>query len=679
MKKLMTVLALLAISVAAFSQSPKVGMIPSDEGLFPFNISYDLAPGVTDFSALLDAPAGKYGFTRIENGHFVNDNGRIRFNGVNIVGGACFPSHEKAERMADRLAHFGFNIARIHFYDLVTYGFRLIREKGLLLDDGTLCNPDPEMFELFDYMLYCLKEKGIYVNINLLVGRPFKGRNSYDPDLQEKELIFARNLLTHRNPYTGLTLATDPGVAVIELNNEDAIFARYKDNRKKEWPDQKKLKTMSTESKQALFDVLEEADRSHWDRQRDFLKNELGVKVPITSTQVNYTSPWALLNMDYFDMHAYWCHPKNSGSVDSWAINNIPMVNDPTGGNLPKLASNRRADRPFTVSEYNHPFPNLYGAEGQPMLRAFAAFQGWDGVIAHSYHNLPDTEPDHLAYNFTYAARTDALAHFPVCATMFLREDVKESGQLTTFNMPRSFFVQQWCEKMNRFNSHNFDKAFNGRMQNLLVHRTAIDFDTTQMPNDSGEEFGPVKMSETGEIEWNNDLEDQGMFIVRTPGSKVFSGFPAGRDIDLGDGIGLKVGETKLGWTTLSMTGNGAAAKAKGKAPAKGLLCKGSSILLVATGYTKQTGQKFTAELDKDGNPTTWIHSRRDDWGEGPMLTEGIPAEITLPLKARQVRCWALDENGARREAVTVRRSGRCSVIAIGPEYKTIWYEIDVK
>ena len=76
-------------------------------------ISYDMAQGgVTDCSSLIDAPAGKHGFTRIEGQHFVNDAGRIRFNGVNIVGGANFPSHEQAERMARRLAHLGFNKLR---------------------------------------------------------------------------------------------------------------------------------------------------------------------------------------------------------------------------------------------------------------------------------------------------------------------------------------------------------------------------------------------------------------------------------------------------------------------------------------------------------------------------------------------------------------------------------------
>ena len=102
------ILLTLALATLAFSgiciaqDTPRVGIVPSDDGLFPFVISYEMAKGATDFSALLDAPAGKHGFTRIEGQHFVNDAGRIRFNGVNIVGGACFPTHEQAERLAQK-------------------------------------------------------------------------------------------------------------------------------------------------------------------------------------------------------------------------------------------------------------------------------------------------------------------------------------------------------------------------------------------------------------------------------------------------------------------------------------------------------------------------------------------------------------------------------------------------
>ncbi|MBQ0006058.1 MAG: hypothetical protein KBS57_01465 [Alistipes sp.] len=672
MKKAFILTTALLASLICFGASPlKPGEFPSDDGLFPFMISYKMADGVTDFSYLLDAPAGKNGFTRIEGNHFANDKGPIRFNGFNIVGGACFPPHELAERTAERLAHFGINLVRLHFFDLVTYGFSDdIREKGLLVDDATWCNFDPYQLDKFEYLIYQLKQKGIYVDVNLLVGRPFKELNATDPKIQQMELDFSRKLFTHVNPYTGLSLAQDPCMALVEVNNENAFFTNYGRAAEYGYPSREELKGMSEDQRKQNFDRVEAADRNHWDRQKDLLVNELGVKIPITSSQVSYSSPWAFDGMDYLDMHAYWQHPSASANPDNWAINNIPMVNDPSCGNLSHLANYRPVDRPYTVSEYNNPYPNFYGAEGQPMMHAFAAYQGWDGFIAHSYNNQP-LEPSRLPYHFTYCCRTDALAHFLSCASMFLRRDVKESDSETTvIDLPRDV-IRDGYGKTLYYHVDNYikeatDSNFWGAQH--FLHKSAINYKATSTKTYPAETVPSVLMSDTKELEWNNSIKDQGMFIVRTKNTKMFTGFPAGRAIDFGDGIKVNIGQTKLGWATISLVshnGNGFA--------------KGANAVLVATGFTKQTGQIFASVQDADGNATTHIHSHRVNYGRAPMLNEGIPAKITLPSSAKNTRCWALDESGVRKCEVPVTSEGGKAVIEIGAKYKTIWYEIETK
>ncbi len=667
-------LAMLSAITLVKADELKPNQIPSDEGLFPFVISYKMAAGVTDFSSYVDAPAGKYGFTRIEGKHFYNDKGRVVFNGVNIVGGACFPSHEMAERLAERLAHFGINMARLHFYDLSTYSFRMIKEKGLLVDDGTDCTLDPVQLDLFEYLIYQLKLHGIYLDVNFLVGRPFKTKNALDPKILQKELDFEKVLLSHVNPYTGLTLASDPAVALFELNNEDAVFGSYHYGWLKEegMVDLKSFWASSEAEKLSTLEALEALDRNHWVKQRDFLIKELGVKVPVTSTQVSYSTPWAVMDMDWFDMHRYWCHPEHSGDKDRWTINNIAMINDRKGGHLGSLACFRPSDRPYTISECNFPFPIMYGAEGQPMLHAFAAFQGWDAIIAHSYNNLSNEEIDYLPYNFTYCARTDAFAHFIACSSMLLRGDVRESDTEVVIPFTRKQFEKGWCEKKENGVHTLFEKyATDGKYTSahFLLHKTSVDFNATEGRSFEEEPLMDVKISDTKEIEWNNAIADKGIFVVRTKNTKLFSGFPAGRIIDLGDGISFELGATKLGWSTVSLVSQ----KANGFA-------RKSSALLVATGYTKHTDQKFTQVLDENGNPTTKIHSRNEDWGHGPMLTEGINGRITLSSKASRTSCWALDEEGARKIEVPVSRgSDGVAVIEISDKYKTVWYEIETR
>jgi hypothetical protein len=60
------------------------------------------------------------------------------------------------------------------------------------------------------------------------------------------------------------------------------------------------------------------------------------------------------------------------------------------------------------------------------------------------------------------------------------------------------------------------------------------------------------------------------------------------------------------------------------------------------------------------------------DWGKAPVLVEGPSAKIELPGGGK-FKAWALDERGQRREEIPVAQS----TLEIGPEYKTLWYEVE--
>ena len=425
---------------------------------------------------------------------------------------------------------------------------------------------------------------------------------------------------------------------------------------------------MPEAKKREFYKTLLKYEADHWNNMRTYLKKDLGLMAPVTSTQVSYSQPSTFDGMDFYDNHAYWLHP-TIGVF--WKQNTSSMVNNPDGGSLTGLSARRFAGKPYTISEYNHPYPSFYGAEGQPMLHAYAAFQGWDGVFAYSWNNRINEEPQSMEYFFSYAARTDCLAHFDACAAMFLRGDVQEASEGVTASVPLKAFEDDWVSKPSRSgNISNLIKEATGvTMANMLEHKITVDPHAEKAVPANLKEAGPVKVSSTGQIEWNNEDPENGMFMVKAPNVKVFSGFPKGRTADLGDGVKLDIGKTKLGWATISLTskaGNG--------------FDKGSTALLVATGYTHNKDAKFKRELDKDGNPTMTISSRWYDWGTGPIMTEGIPAKVTLPSDADATSCWALDESGVRKEEVPVGKdSNGKAVVEIGQKYQTVWYEITVK
>ena len=155
MKKIILFSLALLAGGSLSAQELRDGMIPSDEGLFPFVITYGEAAPAVDYSFLLDAPAGKDGFIRVENGHFVNDKGRIRLNATNLTAAANFPTHEQAERMAARIARFGINCVRLHYMDWPygPDGFPLAKEPSIFAKDGSERNLNPEMLDRLEYLI----------------------------------------------------------------------------------------------------------------------------------------------------------------------------------------------------------------------------------------------------------------------------------------------------------------------------------------------------------------------------------------------------------------------------------------------------------------------------------------------------------------------------------------------
>ena len=66
-----------------------------------------------DLSRFLDAPAGRGGHVRVQDGHFLKPDGaRLRLWGVNLASTGCFPPKEVAPRIAGDLARLGLNLAR---------------------------------------------------------------------------------------------------------------------------------------------------------------------------------------------------------------------------------------------------------------------------------------------------------------------------------------------------------------------------------------------------------------------------------------------------------------------------------------------------------------------------------------------------------------------------------------
>lgn len=191
--------------------------------------------GALDFSWLNEVPVGKHGFVTTKQGQFVFEDGTpVKFFGANLGFEAAMPDKKVAEAMAEDLYRSGANMARIHATDC-TWG-------GIIdYSRDTTDQFDLERLDRLDYLIYCLRERGIYIHLDMTAGRGFKAADGFteeeleyaaqnvravrffDERIIRLEKEYIERYLTHRNPYTGLRYVDDPAIAIVQYTNENSI------------------------------------------------------------------------------------------------------------------------------------------------------------------------------------------------------------------------------------------------------------------------------------------------------------------------------------------------------------------------------------------------------------------------------------------------------------------------
>lgn len=845
-------------------------LLPAQEPLFPFLVTYDAPPTAPNISSWLDKPAGKYGHVRIVDGHLATDQGRLKLWAANLCFQGCFPGQDEAEQLARRLASLGFNCMRMHHMDA--------RDIWGRSENKTII--DPDQLKRLDYLIFQLKQNGIYTNLNLHVSRKFgepegfadeaerpnydKGLDNFEPRMIELQKKYARDLLTHVNPYTGLAYTEDPAIAFVEINNENALYhswhrgalnnlpreymatfracwAEWLRNKYKttdalrdawaegevpvgeqllanglltepldrgwtmERDDQTRVAwsidhngptggrsltvevtrtgsvswrpqfshagfalqggepyrltfcaraekpqaisvhtmmdhdpwqrlglsaqidlgpkwrqyvlafTASEDDPQARLtfsqlqpgkyeftaimlrpggvlglrdheslrgdhvplmfpgrmdrtpvarrdfaEFLWDTEDAYWDGMYRYLKNELKVAALVSGTQLGYSPVHLQASLDYLDAHAYWQHPSFPGRPwdrNNWNVRNIALVNHP-GGTISSLAARRVIGKPYTISEYNHPVPNSYAAEGFPLIAAFGGLQDWDGIYAFAYSHNTDYEPRMVSSYFDIKGDPTRLVHMPACHALFVRGDIQAAAKTLTAPISRHAALDKLTETFNPgslvTDSFGLDSAFS------LEHAIGVTLDDSlsHAPRTGAARVETDRyVSDTSQLTWDVAQSSGGYVLANTPRTKLFTGFVSDTTYQLGD-VQLQIGDTRLGWATLSLVcldGEGFSHPGR--------------VLVAATGWM----QNSNAELEKVGEDRVTLGSR---WGNPPILCEGIPATITLPVPAARVTCYPLDESGGRRQRSAVVSKEDQAEIHIGPECQTLWYEV---
>jgi hypothetical protein len=392
-----------------------------------------------------------------------------------------------------------------------------------------------------------------------------------------------------------------------------------------------------------------------FDGMSRFLKNDLGVRAPMVGTNWN-VGPGDMVTqsrMDFIDNHSYWDHPQFPGepwSSTDWLINNTPMVRETGGGTVPRLFGGTGfAGKPFTVSEYNHPFPNRYESEGMLFLAGYGSFHDTDGLMLFDYNGSTDWETDKVDGYFDVHRNTAMMSLVPSCARAFREGMIASSKEPVLLNYSSADILllpkndaAGWAGPI-----------FFPPMLTLrhAVRNASFDSPVSINPESLPQPADNPHATDTGEIVWNTD----GLLSVASDRFAGVTGFlNLFPDATAGSMVLKKASDfATLTWVSLTSRP----------------LSTASRSLFTLSSRIQNTGMTW------DGTNT--VH---DHWGQAPTLMQPVSVLLQLDVRADSIRIFPLYETGAVAGlpvTVPAGQDGKFDVSLNQGRNKTVWFGLE--
>lgn len=460
----------------------KYGSAP--DGWFAFEPDGDpFGPAALDLRSLNEKFAGENGHIVAKGDAFVHEKtgAPVRFWAINSGHDILNQSPGSIDRFARHLAKVGVNMVRLH---------------GPVWRDDDITKVDEDKLAKIHYLVAALKKEGIYLKLSSyfplwLAPKGVAGLEGFNGDkrtfaipffnarFQEIQRGWWRGVLAAKNPHTGLSMAEDPAVAFMEIQNEDGIFfftfSPYQnipapqmeiiERRYGEWLKGKygtlegafakwgrsKIKGDDPGAGRAgfmpLWEIANKRDvraqdtaeflaglqRKYYDDMTAYLKTDLGYKGCITGSNWNTAdartlSPldkWSNAGCDFMDRHGYFGGP-HEGERASYSISAGDRYNDACallfeGGRKGEPSFNLPImdlaynGKPSTISEICWTPPNRYRADMPLLCAAWGSLQGTDAFF---FFATSETEWQQSLTKFPVSLPT-SMGQFPAAALMY--------------------------------------------------------------------------------------------------------------------------------------------------------------------------------------------------------------------------------------------------------------------
>jgi hypothetical protein len=343
----------------------------------------------------------------VKEGRLAFRNGdRARFLGVSLMDATAFLEPKRADALADRLARSGINLVRLGNLDMP------LGPANSLFDDTRDDTKafDPDALARLDHLIAALKERGIYVALELQGARRFRSEDGVaapgllpagggpaaeiDPTIGKLALAAARALLDHVNPETGLALREDPVLAWVTLAGEMSLFDQL--DRPGSLPPayEKVLRERAARAPGGLSGkrLWEWAESEHSREMAEALRRGR-LRVPIAGVshwrlEPEYAHAQAAPGLDLIDDRIYWMPARE------WADPSVSSMLWSREGGLTIFADKkRRTDRPYVLGQWcNQTFGAwAFPTEGADYLLGVytAGVEDWDALVRRGVFLYP--------------------------------------------------------------------------------------------------------------------------------------------------------------------------------------------------------------------------------------------------------------------------------------------------
>lgn len=455
-----------------FGLSPTERLAPKTAAWPMSELHWNRSPVDLSFLNAPEIPAGKRGFIRAEGEQLVFQDGTpVRFWGTNVSAYALFQYNSPAtiKAQAKRLSQLGFNLVRLHHHDSSwvspnVFGKEAQQTRQLSKD----------ALDRLDWWIKCLKDEGIYIWLDLHVGRELFESDSVtafsemakggkrakmfgylyiNPSLQQRMWEFVSAFVDRVNPHTGVAIKDDPAIIAALITNENDLTSHFGNallpSANVPWHSARYMELARAFARRHGLDpertwrsweqgppklFLADLEHRYFSETTAALRR-LGFKAPVIGT--NYWGHMGLSGLtslsmgDMIDVHVYGrldevsASPRFDASALSW------------------IGAAAVAGKPLSVSEWNvqrFPFHDRFVL---PLhIAAISRLQGWAALMQFGYTQSPLLGP---AGPGPWEAISDPalMAVMPASALLFRAGHVAEGRQTVYLDFPRAVLIDR--------------------------------------------------------------------------------------------------------------------------------------------------------------------------------------------------------------------------------------------